>query len=598
MNLTVEEVELIELCKQKYLQYYKLKEIGYKNIKYQTIINDIDFYESHCDEFLSRILNTFENLDEKKKQYWTSIVGYEYFYSGYKKNSENRICNCQSGFHSKIIDSYNIKSVFNDEINKNDFVKWCIYPEGNVSVDEHVFDKTTHSVINSIGRNLNPRKKVEYIMVIPPFSKQLNFEPSIYHKKNEKYLNKGDSIYYTNYSSLLDSFERDELYFQYILEKREDGSFYLIVSSYEKSRGKILCNGILGFDSDTPNTEEMSNIEQTTIVIENGFSLSKDSKSIQNQTVFYECQENVLPILESYTSFLATHSDGFFEKGYRANGIITELVNKDFMLNKGDQFTPQQIYINNFGREDISKIPLGDMISISNAVEKNYLCSKTDITNNKDFTLGTLKNIERKINFHDLLSIPSNYSQINWKLRNENEDIKDYWNLPEEHSIDDFIKSLLKKNGSNTTEDIAEELLYDVRNVQNEIPSALFVSSLFLYLSQMKNIECRIRSFYVPKRELENKISNLENKRKISKQTIQKKPVSNSKITRKPNLFIEELDLSVRTYRMLKKAGINTTDKLSKYNTMEKLLRIKNLGRKGAREILMKLSSMGYKIDY
>lgn len=57
------------------------------------------------------------------------------------------------------------------------------------------------------------------------------------------------------------------------------------------------------------------------------------------------------------------------------------------------------------------------------------------------------------------------------------------------------------------------------------------------------------------------------------------------------NLTIEELDLSVRTFNCLKRAGINTVGELRKMSE-EDLMEVRNLGRKSKEEVIKKLASM------
>lgn len=57
-------------------------------------------------------------------------------------------------------------------------------------------------------------------------------------------------------------------------------------------------------------------------------------------------------------------------------------------------------------------------------------------------------------------------------------------------------------------------------------------------------------------------------------------------------LAIEELDLSVRSYNCLKRAGINTIGELRKMSR-EDLMKVRNIGRRCQDEIIQKLASMG-----
>lgn len=57
-------------------------------------------------------------------------------------------------------------------------------------------------------------------------------------------------------------------------------------------------------------------------------------------------------------------------------------------------------------------------------------------------------------------------------------------------------------------------------------------------------------------------------------------------------MTIEELDLSVRSYNCLKRAGINTVEELSR-KTDEDMMKVRNLGRKSLEEVQKKLIELG-----
>ena len=57
-------------------------------------------------------------------------------------------------------------------------------------------------------------------------------------------------------------------------------------------------------------------------------------------------------------------------------------------------------------------------------------------------------------------------------------------------------------------------------------------------------------------------------------------------------MTIEELDLSVRSYNCLKRAGINTVEDLIS-RTEEDMMKVRNLGRKSLEEVLQKLHALG-----
>jgi len=57
-------------------------------------------------------------------------------------------------------------------------------------------------------------------------------------------------------------------------------------------------------------------------------------------------------------------------------------------------------------------------------------------------------------------------------------------------------------------------------------------------------------------------------------------------------MTIEELDLSVRSYNCLKRAGINTVEDLTN-KTEDDMMKVRNLGRKSLEEVLQKLQALG-----
>lgn len=59
---------------------------------------------------------------------------------------------------------------------------------------------------------------------------------------------------------------------------------------------------------------------------------------------------------------------------------------------------------------------------------------------------------------------------------------------------------------------------------------------------------------------------------------------------------IEELDLSVRSYNCLKRAGINTVEDLAN-KTEDDMMKVRNLGRKSLDEVLKKLEELGLSLS-
>jgi DNA-directed RNA polymerase subunit alpha len=59
---------------------------------------------------------------------------------------------------------------------------------------------------------------------------------------------------------------------------------------------------------------------------------------------------------------------------------------------------------------------------------------------------------------------------------------------------------------------------------------------------------------------------------------------------------IDELELSVRSYNCLKRAGINTVEELTN-KTAEDMMKVRNLGRKSLEEVLAKLKELGLSLN-
>lgn len=70
---------------------------------------------------------------------------------------------------------------------------------------------------------------------------------------------------------------------------------------------------------------------------------------------------------------------------------------------------------------------------------------------------------------------------------------------------------------------------------------------------------------------------------------VEKEEESKNKIL---EMTIEELDLSVRSYNCLKRAGINSVEELTR-KTEEDMMKVRNLGRKSLEEVDQKLASLG-----
>ena len=62
-------------------------------------------------------------------------------------------------------------------------------------------------------------------------------------------------------------------------------------------------------------------------------------------------------------------------------------------------------------------------------------------------------------------------------------------------------------------------------------------------------------------------------------------------------MTIEELDLSVRSFNCLKRAGINTVEDLIN-KSEEEMMKVRNLGRKSLEEVMAKLNALGFSLTH
>ena len=62
-------------------------------------------------------------------------------------------------------------------------------------------------------------------------------------------------------------------------------------------------------------------------------------------------------------------------------------------------------------------------------------------------------------------------------------------------------------------------------------------------------------------------------------------------------MTIDELELSVRSYNCLKRAGINTVEELCN-KTPDDMMKVRNLGRKSLEEVLAKLKELNQELNH
>ncbi len=89
-----------------------------------------------------------------------------------------------------------------------------------------------------------------------------------------------------------------------------------------------------------------------------------------------------------------------------------------------------------------------------------------------------------------------------------------------------------------------------------------------------------------------NLFINLTDRAKNTEVLVEKGEPARDKIL---EMTIEELDLSVRSYNCLKRAGINTVEDLIN-KTEDEMMKVRNLGRKSLEEVVQKLEALGLRL--
>ena len=90
-----------------------------------------------------------------------------------------------------------------------------------------------------------------------------------------------------------------------------------------------------------------------------------------------------------------------------------------------------------------------------------------------------------------------------------------------------------------------------------------------------------------------NLFVNLSDKASSAEVMVEKDDKGKEKIL---EMTIEDLDLSVRSFNCLKRAGINTVEDLIN-KSEEDLMKVRNLGRKSLEEVIQKLNSLGFSLQ-
>lgn len=261
---------------------------------------------------------------------------------------------------------------------------------------------------------------------------------------------------------------------------------------------------------------------------------------------------------------------------------------------------------------DLLNIALEDLIIIATELEKCPNFKKTTLSTKRESSLKSM-DIAVEDWVEDIIGmIPSNYYNFEWKTKKYSGYIGSYHKInPNRMNFQNLVLAIVEHFDYCTTYTVAEEVLSFFK-VSGD-PSAYFTAKVFLYLSGCDNLLLfskttdAIVETYADEIKIDvviEKINSITNKMPEEK----KQPISDRRQTsdwfgksiikedsetlKTIDMTIEELDLSVRSYNCLKRAGINSVDDLRKL-TKTDLLKVRNFGENGVAEVERYLKEIG-----
>ena len=115
-------------------------------------------------------------------------------------------------------------------------------------------------------------------------------------------------------------------------------------------------------------------------------------------------------------------------------------------------------------------------------------------------------------------------------------------------------------------------------------------NSLNLAKTSSNDLRPKLRTFIISSEVL---FVDLSENAKTAEVMVEKEDDEKEKVL---EMSIDELELSVRSYNCLKRAGINTVEELTN-KTSEDMMKVRNLGRKSLEEVLAKLKELGLELS-
>ena len=585
------EPELIQESIDRLNQLLELKHNRIKKTVYEVELTK-SFLSQKQDELAQKLLN--EELFDPNAFSCGAFISYGYRMGAALLKGEVTCCTRQNGYEDSAVLSYSAGDLLNEEeeteeISGGNLLEWTLNPGSNVEILDIILERMIVPQIKQLCRISPPGKKMECIVAMPPISK--DFTDPDWQTVMSTLRANNIGIHIVSYGDLFDLGENERLYLvqSYCDEIRE----YIIVSAYERNRGKNMLMRSIAFDQNSWKTlYELQDLKNIDFTVDNRRKkyeqVSQEQESNDLQFV-----DNIFPVIPGFNSFLGSHETSFPNCQYKINNECkdynhdVQIIEKVF---KGQEvLQPIDVCARLTGRDNLYNISLSDLVYIAALLEKSNRFLPVSLKTKKDYKLGTTTRFNSKINVAHLPTLPANYATISWKIKDKSIKIEPYFQLNADNSDKQIIESIIDYYDHCTTEQVADDLLYIFRN--KEDPSAFFTAKIYLYLAGMKSIEVESRNEIISSFENVDEVQYKE----IDKSTIPMANYSKPKSEKENKILsmvIEELDLTVRSYNCLKRAGIHTVKDITKRSVSD-LMKIRNLGKSSQIEIVNKLEQLG-----
>lgn len=599
--------ELIQEYLRRFDQAFSLlKNDGVSSSWYMELTEEMLRHEQQ--DYANKMLQEGSNDPEVFSS--GALIFYGYRLGAVRLKGKNECFTRQGGYMDNAIWTYNLDDILdekteddNPDASASHIIEWTTNPGSNTDVAEAVIGKMVVPMVKNLCKITPPGKRTECTVVMPPISKEIEIQDwaTLFVGVKAKDL----QINLTNYGHLLD-LQDDER--KYIIQYQTDGyREYVVVSAYELIRGHSACLGCMAFDvNDADKQYKLQDIKPMSLTIDNRQERYEKKKKfeIQNDWQYLDCKYSVS---SGFNSFLGNHAASFGRELYKLSGIDDDahydasVIKAVFHANEALQVV--EVCARLMNEQNLYNIALGDLVYVANILQRDKGFKTVSIGTSKDYKLGTYKQFASFVDINKFHLIPSNYSFFAWKIRDKRRSFIPYFNLDsKKHSEKQIIESVVDHFEHCTTATVADELLYLYKD--GEDPSAFFVAKVFMYLSQMESLEIESRNEIITSIENVDDIEYQEidkSKIKIPKATVkatQKSTVFKSQQAKSAvlNMPIEELELTVRTYNCLRRAGVNTVGAITK-KSREDLFKVRNLGVKGQEEIIRKLHGLSLKLS-